>query len=178
MSIEAGRTLVFEAQRLSTAYSGVAAYVLTWNKPAPAMKAGLTRWEYPPLPEFRRVERNSFFVPSAPPGDDPWLWDLLIGDGSPWPYPWDPTIGEFELPGLPGGLSGPVPVRIRFAGASSHTHTIEARINGEPVGMRPHPISQLPPGSFLAEPQHCDAWASGSVTSSTRVAVPAWVLTW
>jgi hypothetical protein len=129
-----GRTLVFEAQRLSTAYTGVAAYVLTWNKPAPAMRTGLTHWEYPALPEFRRVERNSFFVPSAPMGDDPWLWDLLIGDGSPWPYPYDPTIGEFELPGLPGGLSGAVPVRIRFAGASPHTHTIEARINGEPVG--------------------------------------------
>jgi hypothetical protein len=130
----AGRSLVFEARHLSTAYTGVAAYVLTWRTPAPAMRAGLTRWESPAASGLRRVERNSFFVPSAPQGDDPWLWDLLIGDGSPWPYPWDPQIGEFALPGLPGGLSGPVAVRIRFAGSSAHTHTIEARINGQPVG--------------------------------------------
>jgi hypothetical protein len=131
---EQGRTLVFEAQHLSTAYTGVAAYVLTWAKRPPVMKAGLTRWEYPALAGFRRVERQTFFLPSAPPGDDPWLWDLLIGDGSPWPYPYDPAIGDFELPGLPGGLSGPVAVRIRFAGSSPHTHTVEARINGQAVG--------------------------------------------
>lgn len=131
---EAGRTLVFEAQHLSTAYTGVGAYVLTWKRPSPSMRTGLTRWEYPAQPGFRRVERNTFFLPSAPLGDDPWLWDLLLGDGTPWPYSYDPTIGDFELPGLPGGLSGPVAVRIRFAGASPNTHTIEASINGESVG--------------------------------------------
>jgi hypothetical protein len=131
---ENGRALLFESQPLSTAYTGVNVYVLTWTAKVPGMKAGLTNWGYAPLPGFRRVDRNTFFVPSAPQGDDPWLWDLLFGDGTPWPYDYDPDLGDFDLPGLSPDSVGPVAVRIRFAGVSAHQHTVEANINGVPVG--------------------------------------------
>jgi hypothetical protein len=130
---ENGRALLFESQPLSTAYTGRNAYLLTWTARTPVMKAGLTNWGYAQVPGFRRVDRNSFFVPSAPQGDDPWLWDLLFGDGVPWPYDYDPDLGDFDLPGLPDA-TGPIAVRIRFAGASPHQHTVEASLNGVPVG--------------------------------------------
>jgi hypothetical protein len=138
-TVEAGadgrpEALVFEAEALSTAYTSRNVYVLTWRGGA-APSVGLTRWADAPQPGFRRVERDSFFVPSAPQGGDPWLWDLLIGDGSVWPYPdWDPVAGEFDLAGLPDGLSGMVPVRIRVSGYSAHEHTVEAWVNGASIG--------------------------------------------
>jgi hypothetical protein len=126
--------LVFRGETLSTTYSGLNVYVLTWSGAPPAMAVPLTRWDDPLPPGFVRVERNAIYVPNAPEDADPWTWDLLFGDGSPWPYAYDPAAGDFDLPSLREDAAGRVAVRLRVVGRSPHRHTIEARVNGVAVG--------------------------------------------
>jgi hypothetical protein len=74
-------------------------------------------------------------VPSLPLEADPWQWDALITGWGTWPYDWwDPTAGTFDLPvrRLPDGT--PVPFALRLVGATSHTHTVDARLNGWSLG--------------------------------------------
>ena len=64
----------------------------------------------------------------------PWTWDLLYGDGSAWPYDWwDPTLGDFDLPGLQAG-SGNARVHVRLLGWTAQEHSVEAFLNGVSVG--------------------------------------------
>jgi hypothetical protein len=127
-------SLRFEADALSTDYSGSNVYVVTAKGRPPAPLVALTDSSRPEIPGFTRVERNALYVPSLPDGPDPWQWDLLIA-GGPWPDPgWDPAAGDFDVPDLAPGASGSAPVRIQLAGYTHHRHTATASINGMPVG--------------------------------------------
>ena len=82
-----------------------------------------------------RVEKSTLYLPFVPLGSDPWLWENLLPEWGDWPYPsWDPTAGDFDIPGLPQGLAGPVQVRVRLMGFSEDQHRFTARLNGQPVG--------------------------------------------
>ena len=127
-----GSSLVFEVERLSTDYTGTNVYVVSRRDVPGSVR--LTRSEDPRDPGATRVERNTLYIASAPEDSDPWVWDLLFGDGSSWPYEWwDPTLGDFDLPGLTTG-SGGVRVRVRLLGRTEHEHAVEAFINGVSVG--------------------------------------------
>lgn len=131
-----GTSLRFRAEDLSTDYTGDNVYLLTrGGKPFP-MQVSLTRSADAPLPGFLRGERNTTYLANAPIDADPWLWDVLVSDGSAWPFWWDPTgeWGQFDLPGLLPGQSGPAAVRVRLVGDSNHRHSVEAWINGASVG--------------------------------------------
>ena len=125
--------LAFRAEPLASDYAGVNAYVLTAGTAPFPVTASLTR-SAPELADgFLRVERNTFYVPAAAPSGDPWTWDFL--SEGPWPNPdWDPTAGDFDLPGAILGGSQPVAVRLHVAGYTPHTHKLSARINGVDVG--------------------------------------------
>ncbi len=80
------------------------------------------------------MDRPLLYVPSAPPGTDPWLWDQLAPGFGTWPYEWDPSAGTFDLPGWPDGAATPVPARLRFQGMTGHRHLISVSLNGESLG--------------------------------------------
>ena len=126
--------IAFDAEGLSTDYTVRNVYVVTWAGRRPRSAVALTRSGDPEWPGFVRVEKSRIYVPNAPPEADPWVWDLLFGDGSSWPYEWDPGSGEFDLPGLAEGSTDDVVVRIRLVGRTAHRHQVEAWINGVPVG--------------------------------------------
>jgi len=126
--------LRFTAGPLSTVYTGDAVYVLTWTTTRPSMRVALTDWEDPTIPGFTRVERNQIYVASAPPDTDPWLWDLLIGDGTTWPYDGDPTVGDFDLPTLAAGSTDMIPVRIRLLGRAGTATPSTRRSTGSRSG--------------------------------------------
>ena len=119
--------LAFLSTELSTDYTGRNVYVLSWGghePPAPAVS--LTRSEDPKKPRTVRAQENWIYFAAAPQGSDPWLWDLLFADEPSWAY-------TFDVPGLVPGAAD-VNVRIRLLGSSSHTHTVQASINGTAVG--------------------------------------------
>jgi len=126
-------SLEFRVEPLSTTYAAQNAYVVSWKGSGPSMKTALTREGDPLEPGFTRIEQTRIYAPNAPQGSDPWLWDLLWGDGSAWPYAWDPDAGRFDLPGLAAG-SGDVAVRVRLVGRTAHRHSVDASINGVFVG--------------------------------------------
>jgi len=126
--------LVFQSETISTAYTGRNVYVLTWGGSPPRMEVPLAYSDDPLPAGFTRAERNTIYVPNAPEDADPWVWDLLFGDGSSWPYGHAPEAGDFDLPGLREGASGPVEVRIRLLGRTADRHTVEAFVNGTPAG--------------------------------------------
>ncbi len=127
--------LVFEGQSLSTDYTGRNAYVVTSGGRGVPLRVPLTRSASPAPAGTVRVERNTIYVPSIPLGNDPWQWELLAPEWGDWPYAWwDPRAGDFDIPGLPSGLAGPVRVRVRLVGFSEDEHRVSARINGQPVG--------------------------------------------
>ncbi len=128
-------TISFDAQPLWTSYTAVNAYVLTWGSAAPHAAVRLTLPEVGPGRGFVRARKSSVYVPNAPLGTDPWLWDFLIGDGSAWPYAGTsaPNAGRFDLPGLVPS-TGDVPVRVSFWTANAVRHSISATINGAPLG--------------------------------------------
>ena len=125
--------LAFRAESLATDYTGVNAYIVTAGQRRFAATASLTR-SAPELADgFLRVERNTFYVPAAAPDADPWAWDFLAE--GPWPNAdWDPSAGDFDLPGAILGGAQPVAVRLHVAGYTPHTHRLTARINGVEVG--------------------------------------------
>jgi uncharacterized repeat protein (TIGR01451 family) len=132
----AGESLHFVAQALWTSYTGTNAYVLSWGGAAlPAASARLTFAEAPPDPGFVRSRKSTVYVPNAPAGTDPWLWDFLVGDGSSWPYgdAADPQIGFFDVPGLIPS-SDAVAVRVAFWAANDVHHQFTVTINGITVG--------------------------------------------
>ena len=120
--------MTFQAGELSTDYTGRNVYVLSWSGREPiAPVVALTRSEDPKQPGTVRVQETWIYYAAAPQGTDPWLWDLLFANEPGWPYP-------FDVPGLIAGGTADVPVRIRLLGNSSHTHTVQATINGIPAG--------------------------------------------
>jgi uncharacterized repeat protein (TIGR01451 family) len=127
--------LVFEGRGLSTDYTGRNAYVVTSGGRGVPLRVPLTRSASPAPAGTLRVERNTTYVASIPLGSDPWQWELLAPEWGDWPYAWwDPRAGDFDVPGLPPGLAGPVRVRVRLVGFSEDEHHVSARINGQPVG--------------------------------------------
>jgi hypothetical protein len=131
---ERGQLLRFSAEELATDHTGSNVYLFTWSGRPFAMEVPLTRSAEPRVPGFVRIEKTLPYVADAPANADPWLWDAL-SSGTPWPYAdWDPAAGDFDLPGLVDGLSGPVRVRVRLAGWNDFRHTVVARINGQSVG--------------------------------------------
>jgi uncharacterized repeat protein (TIGR01451 family) len=127
-------SLVFRAEALETAYSSRGVTVLTWAGRSPAMTVPLTSEADPARPGWFRVGRPLLYVPSVPPGTDPWLWDQLVPGYGTWPYEWDPTAGSFDLTGWPDVVSAAVPVRLRFQGMTEHRHVVSVSLNGESLG--------------------------------------------
>jgi uncharacterized repeat protein (TIGR01451 family) len=126
--------LSFDATPLATDYADRAPYVVSTRGPAPGPTVPLTSSADPETPGFVRVEREALYVPSLPLGGAPWQWDLLFS-GVPWPDPsWDPAAGDFDLPDLAPGAAGPVSLRLRVVGYTSHRHTLTATINGLVAG--------------------------------------------
>ncbi len=127
----------FRAQTLSTDWTDANVYVISWNGTppgTPSASAPLTRSGDAPWPGWTRVEKSYAYVPSLPREADPWQWDLLLTGVGTWPYGWwDPSVGEFDLPGF-RPTRGDVRVALRLVGFSAHTHTVQARINGVAVG--------------------------------------------
>ena len=125
--------LAFDAAELSTTYSSVNSYVVTWGGlPRPPVPSVAFSSEAAPRPAHtERVEKNVIYLASAPQGSDPWLWDYL--SPGTWPLSYDPGAGAFDLPGLVPGTED-VPVTIHLVGASDNRHTVTASINGVPAG--------------------------------------------
>ncbi len=123
--------LSFVALDLAADYTAENVYVITWNG-APVMAAPLTQSEPPVAPGYERVQKNWIYYQAAPRGTDPWLWDVLAA-GDAWPASYDPTQGDFDLPGY-AAPGGDVPVRIALLGRSQSDHHVEATINGVFVG--------------------------------------------
>ena len=127
--------LVFQGQGLSTDYTGRNVYVVTAGGGNVPLRVPLTRSASAVAPGTVRVEKSTIYLPLAPLGTDPWLWENLLPDWGDWPYTWwDPTAGDFDIPGLPQGTAGEVRVRVRLMGFSEDEHRITARINGQPIG--------------------------------------------
>ena len=126
--------LVFTALPLRTDYSDRNVYVLAPEMLSRGPAVPLTRSADPEVPGFLRAEREQLYIPSLPAGADPWQWDILFS-GAPWPDPgYDPAAGDFDLPDLALGASGPATVRLRVVGYTHHRHSVTASINGLPVG--------------------------------------------
>jgi len=126
--------LTFQAEGLSTTYTGKNVYVLAWSA-FPHMIVPLTREEAPAPASWTRVGKHLVYAADAPPGTDPWLWDVVFADGSTWPdSSWDPEAGTFDLPGLNPGEDVAAKARLRLVGASDHTHVVDAWINGRSLG--------------------------------------------
>ena len=122
----------FVARDLATDYAANNVYVISWNG-LPVMEAPLLQSEPPVETGFERIQKNWIYYQAAPKDTDPWLWDVLEA-GLAWPSPdWDPTQGDFELPGY-APASGNVPVKIALLGRTGHAHHLEASINGTFVG--------------------------------------------
>jgi hypothetical protein len=115
----------FQAESLSTDYTGTNAYVVSWGM-GPGPKVELTRSGFARGPGFERVEKNALYAPFVAEGADPWIWDYTTTETPADPFP-------FDLPRLGAG-TGNVAVRIGLIGGSEHTHHVSAEINGVPVG--------------------------------------------
>ena len=127
-----GFDLVFEAGRLASDYAAADVYVVSSGAVPPAVP--LTSSEEPPAPGFTRVARYSLYLARAPEDVSPWMWDLLFGDGSSWPYDWwNPTLGDFDLPRLGPG-TGNARARVRLLGWTDQEHSVEAFVNGVSLG--------------------------------------------
>ncbi len=116
--------LEFQAESLSTDYTGRNAYLVTWGLPRDP-RVSLTRSGLALAPGFERVEKNQLYAPFVAQGADPWIWDYAT-EGQAGPF-------AFDVPRLGTG-AGAVPVRIGLIGGSEHTHRVSAQINGVPVG--------------------------------------------
>jgi hypothetical protein len=127
MDLMGVRSLQFTAEALSTDYSGQNAYVVSWGRglpPAPAV--AFTTSGFARRPGFVRIEQNVFNAAFVAQGADPWVWDAIVSGAPAGPY-------AFDLPGL-RAAGGSVPVRVGLIGGSDHAHTVQAFLNGQPVG--------------------------------------------
>jgi Peptidase family C25 len=116
--------LEFQAESLSTDYTGRNPYVVSWGIPREP-EVALTRSGFVLEPGFARVETNVLYAPFVAQGADPWIWDYATeGDAGPF---------AFDLPRLGAG-AGSVAVRLGLIGGSEHSHHVSAEINGVPVG--------------------------------------------
>ena len=125
----------FQADTLSTLYSGRNVYVVKGGDGAPPASVPLSRGSAAPAPGVFRIEKSGVYVANVAAGSDPWQWDLLFGDGGQWPYAWwDPNAGRFDIPDLRPGYTNEIPVEVHLVGRTAHAHTVHAAINGHPVG--------------------------------------------
>jgi hypothetical protein len=131
-----GTWLTFKAESLSTDYTGQNVYIFTMDTAAVPPAVVLTRSETPPASNVRRIQKNTLYDPLIPFGTDPWLWDILLPGLGPWPYGGfgGPDFGSFDLPSIPAGLTGNIPVHIQVLGGTYHQHQVVARINGTFIG--------------------------------------------
>jgi hypothetical protein len=140
----------FAAQPLSTDYTDRSPYVVWRSDVAPPPPSVPFTRSGPPIPRgWQRVETNSFYAPFLDQQSDPWVWDFLVST--------TPTVTlTFALPELRAGPD-PVPVRVFFAGSSSHLHDVRAVLNGVPlgrarfVGRSPGVVEGMIPRAFLHE---------------------------
>jgi uncharacterized repeat protein (TIGR01451 family) len=129
------RTLAFQGRALDTDYTGRNVYVVTAGPQVVPLRVPLTRSAPVVPPGTVRIEKSTLYLPQAPLGTDPWLWENLAPEWGEWPYAWwDPAAGDFDVPGLPAGLAGEVRTRVRLLGFSEDEHRITARLNGYPLG--------------------------------------------
>ena len=127
-----GTQLAFEVERLASDYARANVYVISSEPVPPSVR--ITTSEDPLPAGATRVAHYSLYIAAAPEDVNPWMWDLLYGDGSAWPYDWwDPTLGDFDLPGLGSG-SGNVRVSVRLLGRTAQEHAVEAFVNGVSIG--------------------------------------------
>ena len=103
--------------------AGKNVFVVAWGQTVPAMEVPLTVSGPPIAPGFTKTEKNYIYVASAPLDADPWVWDLLFGDGGEWPYESDREAGTFNLPSLPVG-SPVVQLRLHVHGRTNHQHAV------------------------------------------------------
>ncbi|MBX7185463.1 MAG: DUF11 domain-containing protein, partial [Vicinamibacteria bacterium] len=122
--------LSFTARGRSTEHTANNVYLITWNGP-PVLGAALSP-SASPARGFERIKKNGFYYQAAPRDSDPWFWDVLSGT-DPWPAAWDPTQGDFDLPGY-RAEGGSIPVKIGLLGRTENEHHVEASINGVSVG--------------------------------------------
>jgi hypothetical protein len=122
-------SMVFEAETLSTDYTGSNVYVVTGAAGAPPSPGvPLTRSGFPLPRGMVRVEKNVLYAPFVPPGADPWIWDLLVAGQPAGPY-------AFDAPSPSPRWGTSVHVRVGVGGGSDHVHTVSASINGFAVGQ-------------------------------------------
>jgi hypothetical protein len=123
-------TFVFHAPSFSTTYTDHGVYIVTWDQGnAPQLLVELTRSDDPKASGVLRTEENTIYLPSAPQGTDPWLWEMLFQGDPSEPFSFD--LPDAQLEALGEAL---VPVTIRLLGGTDDRHQVEASINGEPVG--------------------------------------------
>ncbi len=121
------QAIAFDAEELSTDYTGRNVYVASWGNGLPRLDVSLTRSGFSRDAALTRLERNVLWAPFLPREADAWIWDI-IATGT------DPVIETFDLPGLPAVLGGDVPVRVGLVGVTNHTHRVRAWLNGQSLG--------------------------------------------
>jgi len=131
--------LTFQADYLPSDYAARNVYVLSWGVAPPAFEAQITSSERPKQAGFARVELNQIYVPNAPQGSDPWLWERLL--------PGEPTAFPFDLPGLQTGSAAEVAVRVRLALLSTHQFSVQVWLNGASLGS----VTRGGGGSYLMQ---------------------------
>ncbi len=128
-----GPSIRFVAEPLATDFTRSNVYVVARKRPT--MGAALTASSVPLTPGALRIEKSLLYGASIPLEHDPWVWDVLVGDGNTWPYFWSmPDIGSFDVPNLASDARGPVPVDVGVVAATDHAHSLTAYINGALIG--------------------------------------------
>ncbi len=118
--------LRFAARAFDSDYTRRNVYVLAWGTRRPgAPRVAFTR-SGPDAGGLVRIEQDLLYAPFAPREADPWVWDVLAHATPAGPY-------AFDLPGLGAG-AGQVRVRLLLAGATGHTHSVTAELNGTSLG--------------------------------------------
>jgi Peptidase family C25 len=120
--------LGFQATEFSSDYTDRNVYILSWGlaRQIGGSQVAFTRSGPPLLPGFTRRQEDHVYAAFLDRRADPWVWDLLLPGAGLGAY-------MFDLEGL-APVTGNVAVRISFAGATSHTHLIDAFLNGVRVG--------------------------------------------
>jgi Peptidase family C25 len=117
--------LEFQAESLSTDYTGKNPYIVSWGL-APGLKVALTQSGFARTAGYERVEKNALYAPFVAEGADPWIWDYATTQTPAAPF-------AFDLPRLGTG-SGNIGVRIGLIGGTEHAHHVSADINGVLIG--------------------------------------------
>jgi hypothetical protein len=118
--------LSFVADRFGTDYTDHNAYIVTVSAtPPPAPAVGFTRSGPALLHGALVVQQDVLYAPFLPREADPWVWDFLVSGSPAGPYAVD----------VPAAAPIPVPVRVIVVSLTDHEHTVEASLNGVPIGQ-------------------------------------------